>query len=245
MMVPARTVPAWTVPRRAPAARARRAAGGTAGDAALAAQIVVIAREPLPGRVQARLTPPFSPAQAAQLAGAALADTLAVSAAVPAARHVIALDGSPDGWLPAGVHVIAQRGGGPGERIAAALRDAYDRLAVPVMLIGTDTPQVRVRLLEEALRPLADGSADAVLGPAAGGGFWLIGLRRPDPSLVLGLPMSAAGAGAAQLARLPGLRVRTAPCLRDIRTAADASAVARQAPHTRFAAALTAALRAS
>jgi rSAM/selenodomain-associated transferase 1 len=214
--------------------------GRTAGK--LAAQVIVIAKEPVPGRVKTRLTPPFSPRQAADLARAALADTLAAAAAVPAARHVIALDGTPGPWLPAGARVLAQRGAGLDERIAAALADAYSGLAVPVVLIGMDTPQVTPALLEAALRPLADGTADAVFGPAADGGFWLLGLRRPDPSLVLGVPMSTEHTGVTQLARLAwaGLRIHWLPLLRDVDTAADAYAVAREAPRSRFAAALAA-----
>jgi len=212
----------------------------TAGT--LAGQIMVIAKEPVPGRVKTRLTPPFSPRQAADLARAALADTLAAVAAVPAARHVIALDGTAGPWAPAGAQVLAQRGAGLDERIAAALADAYGGLAVPVVLIGMDTPQVSPAVLEAALRPLADGTADAAFGPAVDGGFWLLGLRRPDPSLVLGVPMSTEHTGVTQLARLAwaGLRIHWLPLLRDVDTAADAYAVAREAPGSRFAAALAA-----
>jgi uncharacterized protein len=224
------------------------AGGVPAGAAAvrpagtLNGQVIVIAKEPVPGRVKTRLTPPFSPRQAAGLAAAALADTLAAAAGAPAVRHVIALDGTPGRWLPPSAPVLAQRGGGLDERIAAALDDAYRELAVPVVLIGMDTPQVTPDLLAAALRPLADGTADAVFGPAADGGFWLLGLRRPDPSLILGLPMSTAATGVTQVARLAwaGLRIHWLPLLRDVDTAADAYAVAAQAPRTRFAAALAA-----
>ena len=206
----------------------------------LTAQLVVIAKAPVPGRVKTRLTPPFSPRQAARLAEAALADTLAVAARVPAARHVIALDGAPGRWLPRGFEVIGQRGRGLDERIAAAVSETYARLPVPVVLIGMDTPQVTPGLLESALRPLADGTVDAVLGPAADGGFWLLGLRRPDPALLLGVPMSAADTGRAQLARLhrAGLRVRQLPLRTDVDDAATARAVAAQIPRSRFAVAL-------
>ena len=61
----------------------------------LAAQLVVIAKAPVPGRVKTRLTPPFSPEQAARLAAAALADSLAAAALVPAAGHTVALEGRP------------------------------------------------------------------------------------------------------------------------------------------------------
>ena len=158
-------------------------------------------------------------------------------------RHLIALDGAPGCWLPRGFEVIGQRGRGLDERIAAALGDAYASLPVPVVLIGMDTPQVTSGQLEAALRPLAAGAADAVLGPAADGGFWLLGLRRPDPALVVGVPMSTSRTGAVQLARLAGagLRVARMPCQIDVDTAADADAVAEQIPASRFAATLRAA----
>jgi rSAM/selenodomain-associated transferase 1 len=208
----------------------------------LAAQLLVMAKSPVPGRVKTRLTPPFSPLQAARLAEAALADTLATAAAVPAARHVIALDGAPGRWLPGRFDVIGQRGGGLDERIAAAFSQAHAGFPAPVVLIGMDTPQVTTEMLEAALRPLADGAADAVFGPAEDGGFWLLGLRRPDPALVRGVPMSTARTGDLQLARLAGagLRVSRMPCLRDVDDASDAAAVAGQAPGSRFAAALRA-----
>jgi uncharacterized protein len=216
----------------------------------LAAQLIVIAKAPIPGRVKTRLTPPFSPAQAAQLAEAALADTLAAAAGVRVARHVLALEGEPGRWLPAGFQVVRQRRRGLDERIAAALCDAYAQLPVPVVLIGMDTPQVTPELLESAIRPLTGtpltgtaltgGGADAVFGPAADGGFWLLGLRRPDPDLVLGVPMSTAETGATQLARLTGagLRVHHLPRYTDIDSAAEAADVAAQIPHSRFAATL-------
>ena len=101
---------------------------------------------------------------------------------MPAARHVIALDGTPGRWLPAGFDVVRQRGRGLDERIAAAMGEAYARLPVPVILIGMDTPQVTPELLASAIRPLVRGTADAVFGQADDGGFWLLGLRQPDPA---------------------------------------------------------------
>jgi uncharacterized protein len=221
----------------------------------LAAQVVVIAKAPVPGRVKTRLTPPYTPHEAARLAEAALTDTLEAAARAPFARHVLALAGasaalrgprpagSPRaGWLPPGFEVTGQRGDGLDERIAAALDEAYAQLAVPVVLIGMDTPQVTPGLLESVARPLARGEADAVFGPARDGGFWLLGLRRPDPGLILGVPMSQTHTGRGQLSRLlrASLRVRLAPELIDVDTAADAHEVAREAPDSRFAATLLA-----
>ena len=99
-----------------------------------------------------------------------------------------------------------------------------------------DTPQVSLELL----RPCWDG-ADALVGPAADGGFWALGFREPEPEMVgqavSGVPMSRPDTGSRQFARLrrSGLRTRLLPTLRDVDTAADAYAVAKLCPRSRFA----------
>jgi glycosyltransferase A (GT-A) superfamily protein (DUF2064 family) len=193
--------------------------------------LLVIAKEPRPGRVKTRLTPPFTPEQAAGLAEAALADTLDAVAAAPASRRVLVLDGRPGPWLPPGFDVVPQCAGGLDERLA----DAFARCDGPALLIGMDTPQVTPELLTVHL-----AGHDACLGPAEDGGFWALGLADPDPRLLRGVPMSTPVTGAVQRERLvaAGLRVRELPLLRDVDTAADAHAVAALAPHGRFAARL-------
>ncbi|MFB4310216.1 TIGR04282 family arsenosugar biosynthesis glycosyltransferase [Actinomadura sp. GTD37] len=202
----------------------------------MTADLIVIAKEPVPGRVKTRLTPHYTPAEAAALAEASLRDTLAAAAAAPAGRRTLALAGTPGPWLPDGFAVVAQRGGGLDERLAAAFADAW--AGRPLVLIGMDTPQVTPALLGRAARELR--RRDAVLGPAADGGFWLLGLRRPDARLLRGVPMSRPDTGAAQLARLRGAGLDTGllPELTDVDTPADALAVAALASGGRFAAAL-------
>jgi uncharacterized protein len=227
-----------------PAAISRAAISRTAtsraaaGPATLAAQIVVIAKAPVPGRVKTRLTPPFSSAEAAALAEGALCDTLAAVAATPVARRVLALDGEPGAWLWPGFDVIPQRGTGLDERIAFALADAWAAAPVPVVLIGMDTPQVTPGQLAGAAAPLITNSADAAFGFANDGGFWLLGLRQVDSSLVLGVPMSRQETGARQLARLEraGLRVAHLACLTDVDTAEDAAQIAAGRPDLLFSA---------
>jgi glycosyltransferase A (GT-A) superfamily protein (DUF2064 family) len=194
--------------------------------------LLVIAKEPLPGRVKTRLTPPFTPREAAALAEAALADTLRAVAAAPARRRVLVLDGRPGPWLPPGFDVVPQCTGGLDERLA----DAFARCGGPALLIGMDTPQVTPELLTVDF-----AGCDAYFGPAEDGGFWALGLAEPDPGLLRGVPMSTPVTGAVQRERLvrAGLRVRDLPRLRDVDTAADARAVAALAPHGRFAARLT------
>ncbi|MEV0161268.1 TIGR04282 family arsenosugar biosynthesis glycosyltransferase [Nonomuraea fuscirosea] len=210
----------------------------TREDGAPSGQILVIAKEPVPGRVKTRLVPPLTHDEAAGLAGAALEDTLRTVAQVPAAGRLLVLDGVPGPWLPSGFTVLPQRGGGLDERLAAAFADAHLLRPVPMVLIGMDTPQVTPALLTAALRLLA--GHDAVFGPATDGGFWLLGLRAPDPALLLGVPMSSPSTGASQFRRLKeaGMSVATMPCLTDVDTMADAIEVAALVPGSRYAAAL-------
>jgi rSAM/selenodomain-associated transferase 1 len=184
--------------------------------------LIVIAKAPVPGRVKTRLCPPCTPAQAAAIAQAALTDTLAAVAATPAPRRLLALDGTPGPWLPDGFEVMPQPAGGLGDRLG----DAFARAGGPAFLIGMDTPQVSPALLRHASRQLAE--ADAVLGLAADGGYWGIGLRRPDPAVFAGVPMSTSRTGSLQRERLTALAlsVRDLPMLRDVDTFADACAVA-------------------
>jgi len=204
----------------------------------LAAQVVVIAKEPVPGRVKTRLTPPFTPWEAAALAEAALTDTLAAVTQTTVARRVLALDGMPGPWLPRGFDVIGQRGGGLDERIAWALADARVTLPLPVVLIGMDTPQVTPGLLAAAAEPLVSRTADATFGMAEDGGFWLLGLREVDPALILGVPMSRPDTGPRQLARLEraGLRIKLLPELADVDTVSEAERIAATTPGSAFAA---------
>lgn len=195
--------------------------------------LLIIAKEPVPGRVKTRLSPRYSPTEAAGLAEAALTDTLRVAAGLRADRHILVLDGEAGDWLPGGFEVLPQRGGGLDERLANAFTDCGG----PALLIGMDTPQLTRELLAPVVET-RDWDCDAWFGPAADGGFWALGLAEPDPALLLGVSMSTDHTGRDQLRRLTaaGLRVRRLPLLRDVDTPADVDAVAAAAPLSGFAA---------
>jgi glycosyltransferase A (GT-A) superfamily protein (DUF2064 family) len=189
-------------------------------------QILLLAKTPVPGRVKTRLCPPCTPRQAADIAAAALADTIATVAATPGVRRTLVIDGpcpAPPGW-----NRVAQRGTTLGERLVHAYVDT--RLpGTPSLLIGMDTPQAGVPHLTSAAGLLQDAATDAVLGLAEDGGWWALGLREPrHAGLLRHIPTSTAETGARTRAALlaSGLRVAALPVLRDVDTAADAAAVA-------------------
>lgn len=203
--------------------------------------LIVIAKAPVPGRSKTRLCPPCTPEQAARIAEAALVDTLAAAADTPASRRVLALEGAPGPWLPAGFEVLVQRGDGLDERLASAFED----VGGPALLIGMDTPQITPALLSAAIDELLSPDTDAVLGLAEDGGWWAMGLRTPDRRAVEGVPMSTGHTGRAQVDRLEelGLRVRMLPALRDIDCFADAVDVAEGLPDSALHATLSEMLR--
>lgn len=211
--------------------------------------ILVVAKAPVAGVAKTRLGATVGHRQAADLAAAALLDTLdACEEAFPARRRVLALDGDLEraarsseitqrmrGWT-----VLPQRGADFGQRLAAAHQDAAALLCGPVLQVGTDTPQLQPGQLGRLAERLLERGNDAVLAPALDGGWWALGAG--DPRWAGGLvdvPMSTAQTCAATQQMLAGYGARVAggPALRDVDDEADAAAVSRAAPWTRFAAA--------
>ena len=197
--------------------------------------LIVIAKEPVAGRVKTRLVPPLTHAQAATVAGAALWDTLHAVAGVAARELLLAFDGDPACWVPEGWRSTPQPDGDLAERLIAAFAAAGRG---PAALVGMDTPQ----LCAAQLTGWDPQRYDACFGPATDGGWWAIGFS--DPSLAAaaigGIPTSRGDTGARQLERLRdmGLRVQHLDELTDVDTIESAHEVARLAPASRFAQAL-------
>ena len=198
--------------------------------------LVILAKAPLPGRAKTRLCPPLSPTEAAEIAAGALADTFAVAQQCRCFSRIVAVfDGQRAPWVPEQIDVISQVDGGLDRRLAAAFTDVNSRYGEPIVLIAMDTPHVGAADLDAAATALI--THDATFGPADDGGFWLIGMRTYSRNMYeqvfLGVPMSIADTGAAQLARLhaAGLSVATLRGLQDIDTVDDVAAVAAAFPN--------------
>jgi uncharacterized protein len=201
------------------------------------ATLVVLAKEPVPGRVKTRLCPPCSPDQAAAIAEAALARTLQAAVAVPGVRPVLALDGRTGPWSPAGLAVIPQVDGDLGARLAAV----FGACSGPVVLVGMDTPQVSAPQLRAVVDDLVTPGVDAVLGPTVDGGWWVLGVRTPRADLFVDVPMSHPSTGRRQRERLDALGLNTvsAPTTVDVDDFEAARHVAGLLPDSDYAAAVT------
>lgn len=212
--------------------------------------ILVVAKAPVPGLAKTRLSPPATPSEAAELAAASLVDSLDAALSVPHAEVFVAMTGKLAaasradelGTLLDRCTVFPQRGEDFAHRLAAAHADVGAlRPDRSVVQVGMDTPQLTPALFDEVADGLAD--ADAVLGPAHDGGWWVLGLRDPHAAEALAsVPMSREDTGSLTLRALRGAGLETglAGELTDVDTFADAEAVADLVPETRFAAALRA-----
>jgi len=205
--------------------------------------LLVVAKAPQPGRAKTRLAATVGDRIAADIAAAALLDTLDAVAAAPVAARVVAFTGDLDSAACGteirqrleSVTVIPQRGDNFADRLANAHADSAH--GYPVLQIGMDTPQVTADLLTGCARRLLD--APAVLGLAHDGGWWLLGVATPAMAECLRtVPMSRPDTGELTLNALRdnGIDVTPVQRLTDIDVVEDVAAV-REAcgPASRFA----------
>lgn len=208
--------------------------------------LLVVAKAPEPGKAKTRLAATVGDRVAAEIAAAALLDTLDAVAAAPVAARVVALTGNLDAAAGAAdilrrlesFTVIGQRGSDFADRLANAHADAGTLDGGnPVLQIGMDTPQVTDGLLASCASQLL--RAPAVLGLARDGGWWVLGLQTPATAECLrGVPMSTPETGELTLKALRdnGIDVSSVELLADVDVIDDVVCV-RDAcnPVSRFA----------
>jgi len=206
--------------------------------------LIVIAKRPAAGHTKTRLTPPLTPAQAAELYESFLLDTLDLARAVPDVTRLIYF-APPDAApyfadLAPDFVLTPQAGLTLGERLdqvlTRCLRAGFQR----VVVMDSDSPTLPSAYVTQAFQDLSD--QDVVLGPCADGGYYLIGLTQPQPRLLREVQMSHQHVlrDTLALAAQAGVRVALLPAWYDVDTVqelaqlqmelADGSAAA---PHTR------------
>ncbi len=169
---------------------------------------MVFGREPQAGRVKTRLARGIGDQAAAAVYGELLADTLWAARATNE-EVILSLADAPTGdWrAPDGAAIEVQSGEDLGLRLDNSFTrrfgDGYDR----VVIIGSDCPALGPHHIVEAFERLAD--FPVVLGPAADGGYWLIGQRDPGQLDLSGIPWSSPTTLAATRQRLRDLEI---PC---------------------------------
>jgi hypothetical protein len=201
-------------------------------------RLIVFTRYPAPGRTKTRLIPVLGPAGAADLQRRmteglmgrveALAARQAVAVAV-AVRFEGGDVSRMSRWLGPRWSYRPQGEGNIGARMDRALSAAFAEGAPAAALIGADIPDLSTAILAEAFQRLADH--DIVIGPAADGGYYLVGARRERyaelaPLLFQGIPWGTGRVLRDTLAALAAahVRVHLLPLLRDIDRPEDLAA---------------------
>ncbi len=173
-----------------------------------AVRIIIFAKAPQAGRAKTRLIPALGGEGAARLAKRMLQATLATAQAAALGPLQLCLSPPPGdpAWAefvwPAGVELRDQGDGDLGQRMARAV-EAGVQLGLPVLLIGTDCPQLTAQLLRQAAEALA--RYDSVLFPASDGGYVLLGLRHSHPRVFADITWSSASVASSTRARLAEL----------------------------------------
>lgn len=202
----------------------------------MTALLIIFAKEPRPEHVKTRLIPPLSPEAAAQLYHSFLLDILEEMGRVPNVRLALAFSppeaqGFFQTLAPRGMDLFPQEGRDLGERMARACARGFAAGFSPVLLRGSDTPDLPAAVVSEALEVLAAGHSQLALGPATDGGYYLVGLTKPQPLLFKGPVWSSNTVLSSTLetALQQGLAVHLLPAWADIDTSADLSAFLNRA----------------
>lgn len=190
-------------------------------DTLQSVQIAIMAKAPIPGLAKTRLIPVLGAAGAARLQRRLTRMT--VTCARDARLGEVTVWCAPDNRHrffralrhTTGVNLLVQSDGDLGERMHTAFRLHCAR--GPVLVVGTDCPVLHPEHLRAAARALIAGD-DAVFYPAEDGGYALIGLRAPQPTLFADMAWSTGSvmSNTRARARAQGLRIREFETLWDV-----------------------------
>lgn len=185
-------------------------------------RLVIMVKEPRPGRVKTRLAQGIGFTPAAWWFRHS-AKRLIRRMRDPRWQVIIAVTPDKEGlqsrvW-PVDLARLPQGQGGLGDRMARLLRNAPQG---PAVIIGADIPAIRKFHIEQAFRAL--GSNDMVFGPASDGGFWLVGAKQGfvnPPGLFQNVRWSSDVTLVDTLVGLPGKRIAMVDTLSDVDTVSD------------------------
>jgi len=231
----------------------RHARTGPMGDPV----VVIMAKQPVVGQTKTRLCPPLAPVEATALYEAMLRDTIELVSGLDGVQTALAVTppeaastffiqegkrsdtlleeggkrsdtsieqaGQPDGAI-----VLPVAGADIGECLDRALGRLLAAGHSRVIALNSDGPTLPVAYLQQAIARL--DSADVVLGPSADGGYYLIGLKQPQPELFRDIEWSTERVTAQTLAKAKslGLAVALLPPWYDVDTGADLDRLHRE-----------------
>jgi hypothetical protein len=195
------------------------------------ASLGIFAKQPLPGLVKTRLSPPLTPVLAAQLYMCCLQETVRLAdrggwdtVLFYQGQRQFFSQSFPD------LQLEEQTGGDLGQRLAHAFASRFAAGAQQVVIIGSDSPDLPTTLIRQAFAGLNEH--DAVLAPAGDGGYVLIGLRHCAPDLFQNIPWSTGEVFAATRKRISELQLNALelPEWHDVDDVASLRQLVRRSP---------------
>jgi rSAM/selenodomain-associated transferase 1 len=190
--------------------------------------VAVMTKVPGVTAVKSRLHDSLGEARATELYRCFLLDRLDALATLRDIAGVVAFT-PPEGeacmrtLAPPALRLVPQRGADLGERLSNILAEMLDLGHAGAMAVDSDSPTLPMTYVAEAASVLSAARSDVVLGPCEDGGYYLVGLRQPQPALFEGIPWSTDAVFATTLdkARARGLSVHVLPRWFDVDTEAD------------------------
>jgi len=190
--------------------------------------LIIFAKQPAPGEVKTRLSPPLTAEAAAELYACMLQDTLTMAQSLAGITPFIFFRESSDaaGYFAAvapGINAEPQQGRDLGERMRRAFAALFARGFREIAIIGSDSPDLPAEYIFEAFTQLEFEHTDVVFGPAADGGYYLLALKRVWDELFIDIPWSSAAvlAASTEKAKDAHLGVALLPPWYDLDTPAD------------------------
>jgi uncharacterized protein len=185
--------------------------------------VIVFTRYPEAGKTKTRLTPELGAEGAAELqrrmAEHAISRVRELSKIRPISIEVRYQGGDLSlmrQWLGSEILYREQEGADLGEKMLTAFVEAFRNGVERVLLMGTDCPGISAPILEKAFGEL--DQSDLALGPAADGGYYLIGLKTAYPELFSNVPWGTKEVleSTLEIARLRGLGAGLVDRLHDV-----------------------------
>jgi rSAM/selenodomain-associated transferase 1 len=208
-------------------------------------ECVLLVRLPVSGRVKRRLAADIGSAPANELYRRFVADMLETfekaSVRPVICHHPPGAAGDVRRWLGPRYRLLGQRGRDHPERLRRAFEDLFAAGADRVLIFASDLPDLPAKTIRQAARAL--DRSEAVLGPGADGGYYVIGFRRESfvPGAFRGIAWSTERAfgQTAEKIRRAGRSLRTLPRRHDIDNAGDLDAFIRRNRGTGFSRSFT------
>jgi rSAM/selenodomain-associated transferase 1 len=149
----------------------------------------VFVKVPEQGKVKTRLVPPLSGEEACRLYTAFVIDLFARLSKLKKVHGTVFYAGGEPGVLtdlvPDRYELVPQEGATLGERLQAAFRTLLNGADRTAVIIGSDSPDIPIQYIKRAFLKLKH--KDVALGPAADGGYYLVGLKEPAPEIFDGV----------------------------------------------------------